>query len=420
MAAISQTSCAVPNQSSLQVSFAWAFAGNLFYSASQWVTVVILAKLGNPTIVGQFALGLAITSPILMFTNLQLRTVQATDVGARFAFGDYVALRLLGIGGFVLAVAAVGGRYRGATLAALCAVAAMKVSESLSDAGYGMLHARERLDRIAQSQMLKAMASTCGLWVIIVWTGSCLAGMVAIALAYWITLVTFDRSIITHAAGAGGRLRLWNWPQMRELFRVSLPLGLTLLLVSLNANLPRYFLEHYRGIGQVGIFSALAYVTLSANLFVMALGQAMTPRMAKARATGAPAFTRLSATLFLVAGVVGVVGMVVSVVAGRALLHLLYGPEYAKEHHVFIWLMFSGTMAYLASAAGFSLSSARFFRAQLPLLLLVCGVTAAACAGLVPKLGATGAAMAQAGGYAVQLACSLAYLIFAMRRDPLA
>ncbi len=376
----------------------------------------MLAKLGDPTVVGQFALGLAITAPILMFTNLQLRTVQATDTGARFAFRDYVALRLLGTAAFLLAVAAVGARHHGTTLVVLLAVAVMKTSESLSDVGYGLLHGRERLDRIAQSQILKAAAAVCVMGVVIMWTGSCLAGIAALPMAYWLTLTTFDLTVIRRATGPQGWFPAWNWLRIRELFQTSLPLGLTLLLVSLNANLPRYFLEHYRGVGQVGIFSALAYVTLSANLFVMALGQAMTPRMAKASIAGVAAFTRLSGRLFLVAGVVGGAGMGVAVVAGRPLLHLLYGPEYAKEHRVFIWLMFAGMLAYLASAAGYSLTSARFFRAQFPLLLLVCGVTAAACASLVPKLGAAGAAMAQAAGYAVQFSCSLAYLVFAMRR----
>src|SRR5213593_2959668 len=146
---------------SLGVNFAWALAGNTVYAASQWGLIVILARLGDSTAVGRFALGLAIASPLLMLTNLQLRTVQATDVGARFRFGHYVALRLLGSAAFLLsiAVAALGARYDGTTLAVLCAVAVMKTSESLSDVGYGLLHAQEHLDRIAQLQILKGVTS---------------------------------------------------------------------------------------------------------------------------------------------------------------------------------------------------------------------------------------------------------------------
>ena len=38
-----------------------------------------LAKLGSSFMIGQFSLGLAIATPVLMFTNLHLRAVQATD-----------------------------------------------------------------------------------------------------------------------------------------------------------------------------------------------------------------------------------------------------------------------------------------------------------------------------------------------------
>ena len=407
---------------SLRLNFVWALAGNVFYSAAQWAMIVILARLGDPTIVGRFALGLAITSPILTLTNLQLRTVQATDVGARFCCGHYVALRLLGTAVFLLSVvvAALGGGCDRTMLAVLCAVAAMKAAESLSDVTYGLLHANERLDRIAQSQILKAVVAVCAMLVTIGLTRSYQAGIAALTFAFWLTLVTFDVAIVARTAGPGLWLPVWNGRRIRELLRLSLPLGFTLLLVSLNANLPRYFLKHYRGVGEVGVFSALAYVTVSTNLFVMALGQALAPRMAKACAADRRAFTRLSARLFAVAASVGGIGLAAAVVAGKSLLQILYGAEYAREHRVFVCLMFSGMVSHLASAAGYSLTSARFFRAQFPILLAVCAVTAAVCAWLVPGRGLAGAAVAQAGGYAVQLGACLAYLVCALRRGPLA
>jgi len=55
----------------------------------------VLAKLGSPSIVGQFTLGLAVSAPVFMFTNLQLRAVQATDVNVEHGFANYFTLRLL-------------------------------------------------------------------------------------------------------------------------------------------------------------------------------------------------------------------------------------------------------------------------------------------------------------------------------------
>ena len=80
---------------SLRSNFAWTFAGNMLYAGCQWGMISVLAKLGSPSITGQFTLGLAVSAPVFMFTNLQLRAVQATDVNADCGFADYFSLRLL-------------------------------------------------------------------------------------------------------------------------------------------------------------------------------------------------------------------------------------------------------------------------------------------------------------------------------------
>ncbi|MGI8856402.1 MAG: hypothetical protein ACR2JW_11675, partial [Thermomicrobiales bacterium] len=57
-----------PGARSLRANFSWTFVGNVVYAACQWGMLVVLAKLGSPEVVGQFALGLAITAPVIMLT----------------------------------------------------------------------------------------------------------------------------------------------------------------------------------------------------------------------------------------------------------------------------------------------------------------------------------------------------------------
>src|SRR5580704_17610011 len=79
----------------LRMNFLWALSGNVLYAASQWGILVALAKLGTPQMVGEFALALAITAPVMIGTGLSLRGVQATDAAAEYLFRDYLLLRLL-------------------------------------------------------------------------------------------------------------------------------------------------------------------------------------------------------------------------------------------------------------------------------------------------------------------------------------
>src|SRR5450755_1849007 len=78
---------------SLRSNFAWILTGNVVYAACQWGVIVALAKLGSSFMIGQFSLGLAIATPVLMFTNLHLRAVQATDACRLSSFGEYLRLR---------------------------------------------------------------------------------------------------------------------------------------------------------------------------------------------------------------------------------------------------------------------------------------------------------------------------------------
>ena len=64
---------------SLRQNFKWNFVGNFVYGACQWGMLVVLAKLTSPEMVGRFALGLAITAPIVLLSQLQLHGVQETD-----------------------------------------------------------------------------------------------------------------------------------------------------------------------------------------------------------------------------------------------------------------------------------------------------------------------------------------------------
>src|SRR5439155_8405554 len=62
---------------SLRRNVAWALAGNLGYSACQWGVLVCIATIAPAADAGQFALGLALTSPIISLTTLNLRLLHA-------------------------------------------------------------------------------------------------------------------------------------------------------------------------------------------------------------------------------------------------------------------------------------------------------------------------------------------------------
>src|SRR3984957_6317922 len=82
-------------RSSLTADFSWTFVGNAIYAAGQFATLMLLAKMVRPEQVGQYALGLALVYPVMMLSNMQLRSVMNSSANDRAQFGHYLSLRLL-------------------------------------------------------------------------------------------------------------------------------------------------------------------------------------------------------------------------------------------------------------------------------------------------------------------------------------
>ncbi len=292
-------------------NFSWTFTGNVVYAACQWGMLVVLAKLGSPEMVGQFTLGIAVTAPVVMFTNLQLGVIQATDARHQYLFGDYLGLRLSSTGLALLIIVGItlAAGYRLETSLIILVVGLAKAFESISDVFYGLIQQHEQMNRIAISMMIKGSLSLLLLGVGVYLTGSVLWGAVGLAIAWALVLVGYDirsgalmlntspRTLQGEVPRPDMAVPLrprWQLLKLRKLVWLSLPLGFVMMLISLNTNIPRYFIERSLGERQLGVFAAIAYLMVAGNMVVNALGQSACPRLAKYYAAGnSTAFRKL-------------------------------------------------------------------------------------------------------------------------------
>ncbi len=404
---------------SLRANFSWTFVGNLVYAGTQWGTLAALTKLGTTEMVGQFALGLAITTPIIMLTNLQLRTVQATDARERYHFADYLSLRLLTIliALLVLGTLLLFAGYTRATAAVILAVGISKAVEAVSDLFYGFLQQRERMDRIAQSLLLRGPLAMIAMIAGLYWSGSLLWGIVGMIGAWAVVLIGWDLRctawLLADATALGERplWPRWQWQRLGQLAWLALPLGVVMMLLTLNGNIPRYFVEEQLGTSALGIFAAIAYLNVAGGTVVTALGQSVSPRLAKYCAAGEiAAFRHLLLQMVGIGLLLGAGGVAVAWLAGRPLLTLIYAEAYVAAD-LFVWIMLAAAVAYVASFLGYGITAARYFRIQIPLFAVVALATALACWWLVPGRGLVGAAMALLIGAGVQTAISAVVIL---------
>ncbi len=375
-------------------------AGNLIYAGAQWLVVVLLARLGTSAMVGQYALALAIVTPVIWFVNFALRAILATDVRDEFRFGHYLALRLLGCGVALIVVSglvSVSG-YARQTQLIIVALCLSKLFDFASDIFYGVAQRHERMDRVGISLMAQGLLQATVLAIVVKFSGSVLFGIVGMGVASAAVTIFYDLNTARLLARTDDLSRIvpnWDWPSLGRLMWLGLPLGVVLGLNSLIANVPRYVLADRLGERQVGIFAAMIYLAIAGQYIVGAVGESASPRLASLFAFGHRRQFRLLVLRLVGAAVaVGAAGFVVSLVLGKEALSILYGKEYAASASTFVYLMAGSGPLYAAGILGVSMNAMRGFHAQVPFRLLHLVAMWFLCVALIDRNGLVGAGQA--------------------------
>ncbi|HEY4261633.1 MAG TPA: hypothetical protein VGM98_15795 [Schlesneria sp.] len=371
--------------------------------------LVAIAKLGSTEMVGQFAIALAVTTPVFVFAQLQLRTVQATDTVGGFCFRDYMLLRAIAatMALSTVIISLFAFAFAAETCHVIVAVASFKTVELFSDVYYGRLQQCEEMDRIGVSLGARGILSLLSLAIVLVSGGSLAMAVWAIA-ASWMLVLTFwdqqipatDKSALSENAVSAREVAASVW----RLFCVCLPLGGAAVFNSLSTTIPRYILEEKRGLTELGAFAAAASFMLFGNLIVSALAQSAAPRLATYHSRGMHReFTQLLIQLLSFAIGIGVSGYLVAWLFGTQLLSWIFRPEVALYSKSLCWLMFAAAIHSVCFFLNTALAAARSLRIQFPIMVLL-ALSAVVFGHLwIPSHGVNGAACTIAFVATVQL-----------------
>lgn len=420
----------VHNPLSLRKNFSWTFLGNIIYGASQWVTIIVLAKISSPEVVGQFTLAVAVTSPIILLASLGLRAVQVTDAKQQYKFRDYLDLRIITTLVAVLIIIGVtfSPAYIGTTGSVILLVGLGKAIELISDIFQGLLQQHERMDRVSQSLILRSLASMATTIALLSLTNNLCWSLVGVIFISSIILFAHDipKAIsISHRSTPklhwSTRLDLVKIvrriPILSKLTLYSIPAGLIMMLLSLVINIPRYFIEQHLGQRELGIFAAIAYLPTVSIALINALGQSSLTRLSKYYSErNRKDFQLLIIKIIGIGLAIGFVGLLFSLFLGKLLLTVIYRSEYAEQSSVLNWLMFWGTLWYVATFLGYGVAATRYFKASLGCSFMLVAITLFSCNWLIPIYGLNGAAISLTIGGVAQLLGNLLIVGYALHQ----
>lgn len=417
---------------SLKRNFGWVFAGQMIFTATNWLTVVLLAKLGNASIVGQYSTAVAIVLPIISLSQLMLRSVQTTDTEKEFVFGDYLTLRLIttAVAIVVISGTALLGNHTTDTILCIFAYAATPVFDGIADIYQTYLQKHERMHRNGISMAARGLLNILLLGVTYYFTRSLVWGLVASALSSVVILFGYDQvnarrlaqEIEGHASRADAANSMsprWQPKTLGRLFRVATPLGISVGLTTLNIYLSRLFVIHYLPVSQVGIFSGITNLMNLGSQALLTISTTVMPRLAKYRASKDTAsFMGLILKFGLISAGFGIFALLAAYFFGKTILTICFRPEFAEHNDIFVLTMIAGLIYYLSLPFGTALTAMRVFRSQIWSSALVTIFALAAGFYLVPTFGLAGAA------YLTMVAMSVRFValgvIFFLNRNAVA
>ncbi|MEM5611239.1 oligosaccharide flippase family protein [Bacillus thuringiensis] len=175
-------------------NFLYTATANLIYAFSQWLIILLIAKLGNIEMVGQYSLGLSITAPIFLFLNMNLRSIQATDTNNSYKFIDYFINRVITslIGIIIVSIIALLGTFNDQTRGIILLIALSRFFESLCDVSYGLYQQKERMDYLAFSKIIQSILAIFLVTLSMVMFKNLLFSVILYSLTFIFVLTLYD------------------------------------------------------------------------------------------------------------------------------------------------------------------------------------------------------------------------------------
>jgi len=401
------------NKNSFFKNFSWTFIGSLVYAFSQWLLIITLAKLSSPDIVGQYSLALAITAPVVLFSNMQLSNILATDSRDEYSFSEYISTRiiLLSISLIVIVCIVIFGTYNPSLSIVIVLVGLSKVVESLSELTHGYFQKVERMDYAGKSQIIKGITSVSIFILTFYFTNSLILSVVGMIGAWFLRLIYYDLRKVKLFTDV--KVTINNSFKLITLF--ALPLGLVSILNSLNTNIPRYFLEYHFDLNELGYFSAIAYILVAGNLLIRPLSLVAAPKLAQNyQKNKKREFVILNIKLFLAAAILGFVAITIVYYFGEFILTFIYSIEYAKYNNIFLLIMIGSILSYFTTFLNVAIVAAREFKKQPYINLITMIAALLSSIYLIPINGIEGAAYVTIIVFLTQFLGSLSLFIYSV------
>lgn len=314
----------------------WNTVGSIFYYICQWITTVLVVRLGSYSLSGVYSLAMTTSSSFAAISLFSMRNYQVSDTKGDFSDSTYFSSRV---------VSCLGAQLVCMTVAFLAAQTflqfaytslfmVIRLAEALTDVLHGMDQHLNHYDWVGKSYIMRGLFSVVPFALCLWLAKDLLLAMIVMAILNIGISIGYDyRKTSRKTRLLPIRLDALMWTLLRNCS----PLVICTLMLNLVNLVPKMLLEKKMGTELLGVYSAIANPTLIVQVVASMVFVPFLPNIAKLIVQKEyKIFRNVVWKVLLMWCAMGVVVTLGALAVGRFGLRILYNESILEYYDIFM------------------------------------------------------------------------------------
>ncbi|MDR1421479.1 MAG: hypothetical protein LBI64_01270 [Coriobacteriales bacterium] len=400
---------------SKRVGVIWNALGSTTYAANSFIMLIAVSQLASIEEVGYYGIAYTIGYLLHVLGGLGAERLQMTDYKGRFAFADYLWLRIVACA--IAAVICLGLALQESDLWLkvffIIVLSAYYLIVCMGELYQAAAIRLERLDLSGQAVFFRTLISTAGFCLVLFLTRRVELAMLAMFALCLLAYLYFN---MHRMKGLVDPARAFNFANIKKLIGECLPLFGSLILSNLILSSSRFVIEYSMDSTAQGYFTQIFLpvfaINMISNFFLI---PSLSDYGRFLESGDMHAFWRRVFRQVTIVATITLCSLLLAYFAGIPILNLVYGGDIAAYKTELLLIIAGGGILAITTLLQYLLIILRLQSRLLLVYALVVILSFGIALGLIGSLGLLGASLAFIASYLILLLGFLGILLSALR-----
>ncbi|MDT0695301.1 lipopolysaccharide biosynthesis protein [Mammaliicoccus sciuri] len=314
--------------------------GNLMFGFCQWVTIILLVKYSNTTLLGHYTYGIAIVAPLILLLSFGLNTLIVTN--NKFKHNIYFYTRCISSLLIIIIYMFIVVKWTNLNTDVyllMAFIAFTKVIENVNDIKFAYWISENNHRKVGIFKFVLSIYQISLTTFFVIIYHSLITALIIYSVTLFFYTVISNRKYL--------KINIKEFNNIIVLCMMGVPISITLFLSSLNSNIPKYLLEIYSNIESVGIFSGLLTIYSIGNTFLFSIYNYLLPTIVKNK-NDFIFLKKVLLYIILISTFTSSIIITLSFLYFDNIINIILSNKFAKFNKEFILLIISSCLIYVS------------------------------------------------------------------------